>query len=182
MHRRPAFDLDAVLGATATEHHMVVAGGDESHPGDYRIATARLAHLHATEIVEAGRETGGEVLGHVLHDDGAGRIARQGQEHLLNGSGAACGGADGQHLVSCAQGSSLHRRRRRIANRGAHRATNMGGCSGPNAAYEYLGDVLHGIRGPRLTDDVDRADLQRLQCRGAAAGVRELTTTTGSGW
>ena len=96
---RAVVEVDAVLGAVAHDQHVPVAGRDQRAAVDDAVAFRGFLDRHAAGLIQPLRERGGEDLGHVLHDDHAGRIGRHRLEDFAQRLGAAGRRADGDDLA-----------------------------------------------------------------------------------
>jgi len=92
--------LDKVAVVGAFDERVFASGSDQRVAGQDGGAVGPFAHLEAAEGIEVGGKGAGEPLGHVLHDDDAGRLCGQASEEGRDCLGAAGRGADEDDLLS----------------------------------------------------------------------------------
>ena len=78
----PSRIFDEVLGAAAPEQHVLAARCNQRPARNHAVIVLRFLDVDLAQRIEPGRECGGELLRHVLHDDDAGRHDGKCRQHL----------------------------------------------------------------------------------------------------
>ena len=171
--QRPVLDLDDILRTAAQQPHVTPARRDQQPAVDDAVAVPGLHHLQVVLAVEPRRQRGGELLGHVLDHDDAGRGgAAQAAQHHLDRLHAAGGQADRHHPVGGAAHRLLHRRwadhRRAAGGRTLAAQAGRGGDIGARGRLDRR-DQAVAVIGQELAQPLlglgDEADRAGVECR-----------------
>ncbi len=132
----------------------------------------RFRHPHRAILVEAIGEGGGEARRHVLGDEDGRAVGGQPHQHVLERLDSAGGGADQHDLAG---GASELRTLRHGCRRDTLVAPDAGSGRGLHLVLQLAGQGRHLVDDVvrRLGDEIDRADLKRLERHlGADLGER----------
>ena len=169
--RRSVDNFHQVLGAAALEHHVPTTRGNQCTTGDNPVTVLRLPDLDLAQSIEALGKRGGEVFGHVLHDDDARTDPGQGGQHQLQGLGAARGRPNGDNVLGGARHCLGARRQYDVGRQpggsafaGRHHALHVGPRGGLDGPRQFIGTVGQKLAQVELWlgHNADRAGRQRL--------------------
>ena len=127
--RRLVGERGLVVRAIFDQLQMAATGGDIGVAGQHPLAVFRLLHADPAQFVETLGKAFGKAGRHVLGDQNAGCVGRQGGEHFPDRFSAAGGGADQDQFFGAGQGQARHCRTRRgrrcakCARRSSRRST-----------------------------------------------------------
>src|SRR5208283_2168830 len=167
----------------------MIAGGDQRVPAQHRVIRFRFLYGDTAQTVQAVGEGASEGLGHVLHDDDAGSIGRQGLEHNLQRLGTPGGSADSDHFfcglghgVGGGREDSIRGQLRLDAASRSEAAQLRRRCRLDRLAEEDA-RILEKLFAAQawLGDDIDRSKFQGLQ-RTLRALLRQTRTDHHRDW